>query len=124
MRYRKLTNGDYTFGRREQNFVSDIDAVAQAIRTNLLLLQGEWWEDTEKGLPLFQRILGQPGVPDSVRAADLLVQDVMLQTTGVIRIKNLQSSYKNRAYQFACEVDTVYGALSLQEKVIPQEVII
>lgn len=115
MRYRKLTNGDYTFGRREQNFVSDIDAVAQAVRTNLLLLQGEWWEDKEKGLPLFQRILGQPGVPDSVRAADLLVQDVILQTAGVIRIKNLQSSYANRAYQFTCEVDTVYGSLSLQE---------
>ncbi len=39
MIYRRIdANGDYTFGQGKFNFVSGTEAVAQAIKTNLLLL--------------------------------------------------------------------------------------
>lgn len=109
MRYRKLNNGDYTFGGNANDFVKDADAVSQAIRTNLLLLQGEWWESVDKGLPLFQNILGQPGTPQHVQATDLLVRDVILNTPGVVRIKNFQSTYADRKYSLSCTVETQFG---------------
>lgn len=114
MKYRKLNNGDYSFGRNADDFVSDVDAVSQAIRTNLLLLLGEWWEDTDKGLPLFQNIVGAAGTPDSQQAADLIVQGAITGTPGVTSIKEFSSSYANRTYSLQCRVDTVYGEASLE----------
>ena len=55
MIYRKLTEtGDYSFGRGSQDFVEGVEAVAQACKTNMLLLLGEWWENLENGLPTLQ----------------------------------------------------------------------
>lgn len=115
MRYRKLdNNGDYTFGRNANDFVSDVDAVSQAIRTNLLLLYGEWWEDKDKGLPLFQNILGQPGTPESAQAADLLVREVISNTPGVRSISHFESSYADRRFALSCSVETIYGDASVE----------
>ena len=56
MRYRRLTaTGDYVFGQGSLDYLSDADAAAQAVKTKLKLLLGEWWENTGDGLPLFQQ---------------------------------------------------------------------
>lgn len=111
MKYRALdSNGDYRFGKSIQDFLTDVEAVAQAIKTNLLLLQGEWWEDTSAGLPLFQNILGQSGTPDHLNAADLLIKERILSTKGVAEIQSFQSSYVNRRYVISgCTVLTNMG---------------
>ncbi|NOU95584.1 hypothetical protein GC093_20460 [Paenibacillus sp. LMG 31456] len=110
MKYRALdTNGDYSFGKSQQNFISGVSAVAQALKTNLLLLQGEWWESIDKGLPLFQNILGQPGTPANVQATDLLVKEAIANTPGVTIIKNFKSIYENRTYSLSCTVNTQNG---------------
>ncbi|WP_163855832.1 hypothetical protein [Paenibacillus elgii] len=109
MKYRKLNNGDYSFGGNGNDFYEGTLAVSQAIKTNLRLLKGEWWEDKEKGLPLFQSIIGQAGTPQHVQAADLLIQGVILNAPGVVRIRNFQSNYENRKYSLNCTVETQYG---------------
>lgn len=93
MRYRKLTNGDYTFGGNATDFVSGELAVAEAVKTNLLLLSGEWWEDTSKGVPVFQSILGQTGQPGNLRAVDLLIQTTALNTPDVIGLSKYKGTY-------------------------------
>ena len=64
MRYRRLDeNHDMCFGRGLSDYLvdstGDPDAIAQAIKTRLLLFYGEWWEDIYDGLPLWQQILGR-----------------------------------------------------------------
>jgi hypothetical protein len=114
MKYRRLDpNGDYSFGRGGQDFTQDIDAIAQAIKTKLLLLQGEWWEDTGEGLPLFQHILGVAGNEEGLSGADLLIQERILQTPGVTTIDNYNRTYTDRAYSVSCDVNTVYGSTSV-----------
>jgi hypothetical protein len=99
MKYRALDfNGDYSFGKGMQNFLVDADAIGQAIKTNLLLLQGEWWEDTSNGLPLFRNILEQSGTPERLAATDLLIKTRILNTKGVAEIQSFKSSYSNRRY--------------------------
>lgn len=116
MKYRKLdSQGDYTFGLGPAGFYTGTTAVAQAIYTSLRLLQGEWWEDTSRGLPLFQSILGQPGTPEHVRAIDMLVQETILKVQDVVQIKSFQSSYANRQYAIqSCVVQTKYGDVVLE----------
>ena len=56
MKYRKqLANGDYSFGNNIQDFYTGQEAIAQAIKTKILLFYGEWWEDISQGIPMFFR---------------------------------------------------------------------
>lgn len=112
MKYRKLapSGGDYTFGRNAQNFVTGELAVAQAVKTNLLLLQGEWWEDTSKGMPVLQKIVGT-GRPDNLKAADVIIQSAILAVPGVVKIVSYKGTLNssNRTYSIACTINTQYG---------------
>lgn len=114
MKYRKLINGDYSFGGNANDFIEGTLAVSQAIKTNLLLLFGEWWESINQGLPLFQNILGQPGTPENVQAIDLLVQANISSTPGVLNIKNFESTYEDRTYSLTCTVETQYGDATVE----------
>jgi hypothetical protein len=115
LKYRKLVNGDYSFGNNANDFISGALAVSQAVKTNLLLLYGEWWESIDKGLPLFQNILGSPGTPENSQATDLLIQGVILNTPGVLSIKSFRSTYGNRTYTLYCTVETQYGDVTVNE---------
>jgi hypothetical protein len=116
MKYRILDqNGDYSFGRGQQNLTYGSYAVAQAIKTRLLLLQGEWWEDTSLGLPLFQQIIGQSGLQKNVKIADLLIQNVILNTPNVTGISEFLSAFQNRSYSFQCNVQTAFGDITVSK---------
>lgn len=114
MKYRRLESGDYTFGKGNQNFYNGTVAVSQAIKTRLLLLKNEWWEDTEDGLDLFQNILGKYATESNLHSIDLLIQDRIITTPDVISIENFISSYNNRIYTVNCIAVTKYGDASLE----------
>ncbi len=112
MIYRQLDdNGDYIFGRGKQAYLSGVEACAQAIKTRLLLLYAEWWEDLEDGLPLFEQILASPGSDRNIQAVDLIFKDRIVNTTGVQSLASYESNYENRQYKFTCVVETQYGEL-------------
>jgi hypothetical protein len=112
MKYRRLdANGDYIFGGGINDFVKDTYAVAQAIKTKLCLLKGEWWENLDEGLPLFQSILGVPGGQKS--SIDLIYQQRILSVPNVKNIEQVKSSLDNRVYSFYCVINTTFGKLSL-----------
>ena len=51
MRYRKLTEtGDYSFGNGSLDYISGVAAIAQAVKTRIMLFLAEWWEDQEEKL--------------------------------------------------------------------------
>lgn len=110
MQYRMLDeNGDYSFGRGSQDFHGGTVAVAQAVKTRLLLLQGEWWEDLENGLPLFQNILGASGSPEGLNGIDLLIQERITGTPGVKSLSNYTRSFEDRTLSLTCNIETIYG---------------
>lgn len=114
MRYRRLdSNGDYTFGQNYQDFVTDVDAVAQAILTRLKMLYSEWWEDQTDGLPLWQDILGVSG--KNVRAIDGLIRERIAGTTNVTSIESYTSNFNSetRAYSFTAVVNTDFGQVEV-----------
>lgn len=118
MRYRKLdVFGDYSFGKGKQDLTFGIDAVAQAVQTRLNLLKGEWWEDTEDGIPLFEKVLGAPGSQDNIFIIDGILKSRILSTPGVLEIAKFESDFNNstREYRFHCTLNTSYGSLELNE---------
>lgn len=115
MIYRKLdSNGDYTFGQQATNFYVDVpEAVAQAVKTRLGLIQGEWFLDTTIGTPYNSQILGA----GMVSKYDAAIQDVILNTIGVNRIVSYASQVdpSSRAATVTCTIDTIYGQTTVQQ---------
>ena len=90
MIYRKLTGtGDYSFGNNAADFISGNDALAQAIKTRILLFYREWWEDLNNGIPMFQNIIGQ------VNSSNI---ELALESVLTKRIKEF-AQVKNVAYE-------------------------
>ena len=104
MRYRKqeeYTN-DYTFGYGVGNFYGGNMAVAQAIKTKILLFYGEWWENLGLGIPMFQSIIGQTNKNNVNIAAQSLLRKRILEVEEVTSIVSLTATIENR--NFSCEV--------------------
>ena len=115
MRYRKLdSNGDMVFGSGSNDFHSELDAVKQACKTRLLLLQNEWFENTLDGLPLFQQIAGHR----DKELASRLIRDRIQGTRDVISATNVQTSFDNkkRGFSFSADVYTTYGTFTIDSE--------
>jgi hypothetical protein len=112
LKYRVIdAGGDYCFGKSMQDFVTDNDAIAQAVGTNLRLLKGEWWEDVSDGLPLFQSIIAKNGSKEQINVSDMLVKDRILLTTGVREIVSFSSALVNRVYSVNCSIKTILNVV-------------
>lgn len=113
MMYRKLdAAGDYTIGLQAGNFLKNTpEAVGQAVKTRLGLIQGEWFLDTTVGTPYNSQILGAGMVSKYDRA----IQEVILGTQGVTGIEAYSSSVdpSTRAATVNCTINTVYGKASV-----------
>lgn len=117
MEYRRLDEiGDYTFGRGTQDYITGAQAVAQAVKTRLKLLLGEWWEDTSDGLPLFENILGVRGTQNNISSADNLIRQRILETEGVSNIITIISNFQSssRTYSVHAELETLYGNVTVE----------
>jgi hypothetical protein len=109
MIYRKIdSTGDYVFGRGVGAFFKDIpEAVSQAIKTRLGLIEGEWFLDKTAGTPYMSQILGK----GTMSKYDSAIKAVILNTTGVSSILAYVSSVNRdtRKLTVVCTVQTIYN---------------
>ena len=114
MKYRKLDqNGDYTFGAGSYDYISDDEAIGQAIKTKILLFYGEWWENLGEGIPMFQSVLGQTN-PDTIKSSlSMLVEQRIMKIQEVDSVKNIEIDYdrKNRTISMEVDVATTSGEI-------------
>ena len=113
MRYRKLSkNGDYTFGQAQSNFfVNSPEAVAQAVKTRLLLIQGEWFLDITEGTPYSAKILGAGRVATFSSA----IKKVISETQGVTDVIKFGAFFNptTRKATVSATINTLYGKIDL-----------
>lgn len=110
MKYRRLTeDGDYSFGNNKRDFVTDKDAVAQAIKTKILLFYGEWWEDLGIGIPMFQSILGQVKPNIISNSLQLLVAERIKEVRFVKTVDTVSVDILGRTIRMNLKVTTTGG---------------
>lgn len=113
MRYRALSAmGDSTFGSGSTAFlVNSAATVAQAIKTRLLLMEGEWFLDVNEGTPYSTQILGR----GTSSTYDRAIRDRIFGTEGVTGISSYSSSLSRptRALAVNATVETIFGEASL-----------
>lgn len=111
MKYRELApDGDYVFGGTTTWLKDNPAAVAQAVRTRLALVAGNWFLDRREGLDLSQ-VLGY----GTATSRDLEIQARINGTNGLKAISDYQSAVDGRGYSVSAKVDTLYGSTTIKE---------
>jgi hypothetical protein len=114
MRYRKLTNlGDYPFGNGLLDFYIDVpEAIAQAVKTSLLLWLGEWFLNIDEGTPYMQGILGKY----TIETANTTIQDRILSVEGVTNYEDYESTLdpETRGMSVSFKLNTIYGPTQVE----------
>lgn len=115
MKYRKLTSDyDYKFGENSNNFLTEKEAIAQAIMTKLYLFYGEWWEQIDDGNLLIRDVLGQINSSVLRQTASSIISETILKVQGVISIEDILVEYENRSFKINAKVNTEYGSVSIE----------
>ena len=115
MRVRRTTaDGDICFGHNANDYlVNTPEAVAQNVRTRLALWQGQWFIDTDEGMPYLQQILGKQS------AADLVIKSRILETPGVQQIDEFEAVLdpNTRRLTIQVKLTTDYGPASINGEI-------
>ena len=105
-------NGDWTFGHGKQCYKVDLDALKQQIVTRLLSWKGDCFFALLDGVDWNNYL--DIGTKNFLNAD---IKRVVLQTGGVLRIKNYSSILQpvNRQVAISFSVDTIYGRALINE---------
>jgi hypothetical protein len=87
-------------------------AVAQAIDTRLKLFLGEWWENRNLGLPVFQVILGQLGSTQGLAAMTLAVQQNIQGSPYVTGTSDVSVTFTNGRLAITYTAQTQFGTVA------------
>lgn len=113
MRYRKLDDkGDYQIGHGSADYHVDTpECVAQAVKTRLALLAGEWFLDLTEGTPYVTHVWGK----HTKDTYDPLLRRRILQTEGVSELVSYESTFdpNTRKLTVSVEINTVYGSTTV-----------
>ncbi len=82
----------------------------QRVAINLKLYLGEWFADTQLGIPYFQSIFGK----GTREATDAILKAAIIDTEGVVRLTNFESTIDNstRAYSVTFKAITETGSIT------------
>lgn len=112
IRVRKLDeNWDPVYGNGQNDYLFDGNAVVQIIEQRLRLWLGEWWENLDEGLPMWQKILGVKGTSKAI--VDRLIQKRISGTKYVTGIESFESVFdiETRSYECLAKVYTEFGTV-------------
>ena len=112
MRYRAedgQAGFDHVFGRNQPFLINSPEAVAQAIRTRLLLRTREWFIDLTAGTD-YEQIVGY----STQDTRDLILRQRILDTPGVQELIEYRSVLgADRVFSVTARVATIYGTTQI-----------
>lgn len=97
----KLTNDqDIDVTDYAMSLVEDDEAIKQRLLIRLMIFKGEWFLDTDLGLPYYQTIF-QKGVTKEV--VDTVIKREIESVEGVSRIVSFSSTLNNATRAYSCD---------------------
>lgn len=102
------SSGDMTFGAGKRNFAVGAEGTAQRVRCRLLLVTGEWFLDTDAGVPWWQPEDSgvQPimGGPKNLQYAESVLKATILATDGVASIVSFAMRFDSQTRKLSVDV--------------------
>ena len=91
------------------DLLSGVSAAAAGLRNHLLLFQGDWWENPEKGNEILDLL---PDARATDRDAEMLsscISSYILEFPGVRSVSDAAASYSGHAFHYSCTAHTEEG---------------
>lgn len=98
------SNGDWTFGKSLNDYLSGNKAIKQNIKTRILSFLGDCFFEMTAGIDWFN-LLGSK----NVLGLNLSINSVILNTQGVTGILQLNTTLINRVFNVSYKVQTIYS---------------
>lgn len=104
-------NHDMTFGHGIADMAVEAEACAQNVKTRLLLLQQEWFLDTDAGVPWRQDIMVKPA---NLALAESIVKRTILETEDVSELRSFSITFdrNTRRLTISATVANIYGSVA------------
>lgn len=95
-----------------QQFLTDVDEIAQTIKTRLSLFLGEYFRDITDGTPWFEQILGKGS---SLEGKEAAIKNRIIRTDGVIQLTKFSTDFDidTRTYTVNAGVLTPFGETTI-----------
>lgn len=107
MIFRNLTiDGDWCFGKGRNSFLKDDSALMMNIRTRLLSFLGDCFFDEEAGIDWWNLLGGK-----NLKTLLASIQRVILRSSQVKRIVNLDYTLNNRVFSIRLSVEFADGQI-------------
>ena len=105
MRFRNLdSNGDWVFGKGRSSYLQNTDALMMNIKTRLMSFLNDCFFDTEAGIDWWN-LIGSKDMKSLLAS----VQRVVLRSSQVKRIVNLDYTLNNRRFSISLSVECANG---------------
>ena len=98
------TNGDWLFGKGQNDYKTNQDAITQDIGENLYAFKSDCFFNSNAGIDWFN-LLSQK----NTLALNLAIATAILNTQGVTGLLTLSGVLVNRVYEVSYQVSTVYS---------------
>lgn len=104
------SDGDITTSGRQ--FTTEVEEVAQTVKTRLRLFLGEYFRDVTDGTPWWESILGKEGTLSSKEA---IIKNRIIRTEGVTQLIEFNTDFdiNTRAYTVTAGILTQYGSTTV-----------
>ena len=105
------SNNDLIVSYGSLKTVEEGAEVVQHVRSRLLFYLGEWFLDTEAGVPYFQEIFTKPA---NLANIESIFKSKILRTPGVQRLTDFSMDYQGgseRRLTVAFSAETIYGSI-------------
>lgn len=104
------SDGDITTSGRQ--FTTEVEEVAQTVKTRLRLFLGEYFRDVTDGTPWWESILGKEGTLSSKEA---IIKNRIIRTEGVTQLIEFSTDFdiNTRAYTVTAGILTQYGSTTV-----------
>lgn len=109
-------NHDMTMGNGLAAYASGVEAIAQSCKTRLLMLKGEFFLDTEYGVPYLQEIMVKPV---NQPLTESIIKQTILDTVGVELLESFSMTFdtETRLATISANVITNAGQASIEVSV-------
>lgn len=108
----RLLDSDGDIATSGRQFTTEVEEVAQTVKTRLRLFLGEYFRDVTDGTPWWESILGKEGTLSSKEA---IIKNRIIRTEGVTQLIEFNTDFdiNTRAYTVTAGILTQYGSTTV-----------
>lgn len=108
MKFRRLKNNDWTFGRGVANYADSDEAILLNCKTRLMSFKNDWFLDQNQNIDWFT-ILGQKNNEQTIINE---VERVCLNSEGIVKVVSIEVvKSDNRSANIEIVVNTIFSEL-------------